>query len=66
MVPKESKPYRVVCISVYVDELEQWDAMVKLLRRRGLLFINRSSLLREVMKATDVETIVERCKSGPT
>ena len=46
--PRAEKPthYKVICISMYTDDLERLDEMVETLKSRGLTKANRSALIR--------------------
>ena len=46
--PRAEKPthYKVICISMYTDDLERLDEMVETLKARGLTKANRSALIR--------------------
>lgn len=45
---RAAKPshYKVICISMYTDDLKRLDAMVDTLKARGLTKANRSALIR--------------------
>lgn len=46
-----SRPFRVVSISIYVDELARLDALVAKQRRAGKATANRSAVIRAAVKA---------------
>lgn len=52
--------YRTLCITMYVDDIEQLDAKVAELKARGLTKANRSALIRHALKHVDLET----CEPG--
>ena len=54
-----SKPehYKVICISMYTDDLARLDGMVDDLKRRGLTKANRSALIRLALDAMDLDKI---------
>lgn len=59
-VPKrESKPshYKVICISMYTDDLKRLDRMVEELKSRGLTKANRSALIRYALAEVDLERV---------
>lgn len=58
-MPTESKErgFRTICISMYLEPLEELDRMVRLLRSRGLTGISRSSLLRHALKQIDLDKV---------
>jgi hypothetical protein len=63
MRPK-AKPYRIVAISVYDDDLDQWDRKVNTLRRRGFTSANRSALIRYALRLLRTGDIPEAPASG--
>ncbi|MFO0587694.1 MAG: ribbon-helix-helix domain-containing protein [Polyangiaceae bacterium] len=54
-----SKPehYKVICISLYKDDLQQLDRMVKELKSRGLTKANRSALIRQALLQIDLDKV---------
>ncbi len=62
--PRASKPagdkpthYKVICISMYTDDLKRLDQMVDTLKARGLTKANRSALIRYALGTIDPETV---------
>jgi hypothetical protein len=55
----EPKPqhYKVICISLYNDDLEALDRMVDGLKARGLTKANRSALIRYALAQVDLEQV---------
>jgi hypothetical protein len=55
----EGKPthYKVICISMYTEDLERLDAMVDALKARGLTKANRSALIRYALGAVKLEDV---------
>ncbi len=53
--PAKVRPghYKVICISLYNEDLDHLDAVVQELKRRGHTRANRSAVLREAMKQFD-------------
>lgn len=49
--------YRVICISIYTDDLAELDAKVETLKARGLTKANRSTLIRYALAGIDPETL---------
>ncbi len=51
-----SKPahYKVICISMYNDDLDNLDAMVEQLKARGMTKANRSALIRFALEQVDL------------
>lgn len=49
--------YKVICISMYNDDLEQLDAMVEALKARGLTKANRSALIRHALGQVDLDKV---------
>ncbi|HLV22158.1 MAG TPA: hypothetical protein VKZ49_14795 [Polyangiaceae bacterium] len=56
---KSDKPthYKVICISMYTEDLQKLDAMVDDLKARGLTKANRSALIRYALSAVDLESV---------
>jgi hypothetical protein len=57
--PKRAKPprpthYKVICISMYTRDLEELDAKVAELKRRGWTKANKSQLIRLALAQIDV------------
>lgn len=57
--PKDAKPahYKVICISLYTEDLKRLDAMVDSLKARGLTKANRSALIRYALGAVDLDAV---------
>lgn len=49
--------YKVICISMYTDDLKRLDAMVDSLKARGLTKANRSALIRYALGAVDLDNV---------
>ena len=49
--------YKVICISLYKDDLAQLDRMVKELKSRGLTKANRSALIRQALLQVDLDKV---------
>jgi hypothetical protein len=49
--------YKVICISVYTDDLKQLDDMVDALKARGLTKANRSALIRYALGLVDIAQV---------
>ncbi len=49
--------YKVICISMYTDDLEKLDDMVKALKKRGLTKANRSALIRQALLQLDLDKV---------
>jgi hypothetical protein len=49
--------YKVICISMYTEDLERLDKMVDALKARGLTKANRSALIRYALGAVDLDSI---------
>ena len=56
---KSSKPthYKVICISMYVQDLERLDEMVNKLKAKGLTKANRSALIRHALSQVDLDKV---------
>jgi hypothetical protein len=57
--PRADKPthYKVICISMYTDDLERLDEMVETLKSRGLTKANRSALIRYALANVKLEEV---------
>jgi hypothetical protein len=55
----EPKPqhYKVICISLYNDDLQTLDHMVDELKARGLTKANRSALIRYALAQVDLDRV---------
>ena len=49
--------YKVICISMYTDDLDKLDEMVKALKKRGLTKANRSALIRQALLQIDLDKV---------
>jgi hypothetical protein len=49
--------YKVICISMYTDDLERLDEMVANLKSRGLTKANRSALIRYALGAVKLDDV---------
>jgi len=58
-VPREERPqhYKVICISLYTEDLARLDSMVDALKARGLTKANRSALIRHALAEVDLERV---------
>jgi hypothetical protein len=54
--PSKEKPthYKIVCISLYTEDIERLDAMVKELKKRGHTKANKSALIRFALDNVDL------------
>jgi hypothetical protein len=57
--PQGEKPthYKVICISMYTEDLKRLDTMVDTLKARGLTKANRSALIRYALGAIDLDSV---------
>ena len=57
--PVEQKPthYKVICISMYTDDLRRLDSMVDALKARGMTKANRSALIRYALNGIDLNAV---------
>jgi hypothetical protein len=55
----EGKPthYKVICISMYTEDLERLDGMVDALKARGLTKANRSALIRYALGTVKLDDV---------
>ena len=49
--------YRVICISMYTEDLSRLDSMVEKLKARGLTKANRSALIRYALEHVDLDKV---------
>lgn len=49
--------YKVICISMYLDDLKRLDGMVDELKARGLTKANRSALIRYALDGVDLDAV---------
>ena len=49
--------YKVICISMYTEDLKRLDQMVDALKARGLTKANRSALIRYALGEVDLENV---------
>lgn len=56
---RDSKPshYKVICISMYTEDLKRLDGMVESLKARGLTKANRSALIRYALGEVDLDRV---------
>lgn len=56
---RDSKPshYKVICISMYTEDLKRLDGMVESLKGRGLTKANRSALIRYALGEVDLDKV---------
>ena len=57
--PKPARPthYKVICISMYTRDLEELDAKVAELKRRGWTKANKSQLIRLALSQIDLDKL---------
>ena len=55
--PKKQKPthYKVICISLYTKDIENLEATVAELKRRGYTKANKSQLIRYALSQVDID-----------
>jgi hypothetical protein len=49
--------YKVICISMYTEDLKRLDQMVDSLKARGLTKANRSALIRYALGEVNLDTV---------
>jgi hypothetical protein len=58
---KANKPkpthYKVVCISLYTQDIENLEATVAELKRRGYTKANKSQLIRQALRQLDIDKL---------
>ena len=56
--PPEAKPkpthYKIVCISLYTEDIERLEALVADLKKRGHTKANKSALIRYALDSVDI------------
>lgn len=57
MENKKPDHYKVICISLYNEDLENLDEMVVALKEQGIRRANRSALIRYALKNIDLTKI---------
>jgi hypothetical protein len=55
--PKDRGGYKVICISMYLRDLDKLDVMVATLKRRGFTKANRSALIRVALGELDLDMV---------
>ncbi|MEM1022687.1 MAG: hypothetical protein AAGD10_03800 [Myxococcota bacterium] len=55
--PPKPEHYKVISISMYLEDIEQLDAMVAELKKRGHTKANRSQLIRHALSVVDLESV---------
>ncbi|AUX42202.1 hypothetical protein SOCE26_036290 [Sorangium cellulosum] len=55
--PEKPQHYKVICISMYTEDLERLDEMVSALKARGMTKANRSALIRHALSQVDLDKI---------
>lgn len=65
-----AKPFKVICISIYSQDLNDLDQLVERLKAQGHRTANRSRLIRMALKKLDQEeaakALAERPLDAPT
>jgi hypothetical protein len=49
--------YKVICISMYTEDLSELDRMVDTLKARGLTKASRSALIRHALELVDLDKV---------
>ena len=55
--PARPTHYKVICISMYTDDLKRLDTMVEELKARGMTKANRSALIRYALSGVNLEQV---------
>lgn len=55
--PEKPTHYKVICISMYTEDLKRLDTMVDTLKARGLTKANRSALIRYALGSIDLDNV---------
>lgn len=55
----KAKPthYKIICISMYTEDIAELDAKVAELKRRGLTKMSKSELIRIALRALDIDAV---------
>ena len=55
-LPKKEKPthYKIVCISLYTEDIERLEALVAELKKRGHTKANKSAVIRYALASVDI------------
>lgn len=58
MTDSGDKPlhYKIICISVYTDDLKKMDEQVAALKAKGITSASRSALIRHALSRVDLES----------
>lgn len=56
-LPERPQHYKVICISMYNEDLARLDEMVDELKARGLTKANRSALIRHALAQVDLAKV---------
>lgn len=56
---EKAKPthYKVICISIYNEDLKHLDELVGQLKKRGMTKANRSALIRAALQQVDLDRV---------
>ena len=57
--PLPRRPYKLVCISLYLEDIARLEALVRELKRRGHPRANKSQLVRMALESVDLTKLVE-------
>jgi hypothetical protein len=57
--------YKIVCISMYTDDLRRLDEMVEALKARGLTMANRSALIRHALGLVKLDDVPKSALQRP-
>lgn len=49
--------YKVICMSLYTDDLARLDAIVEELKKRGVRKVSRSSVIRDALDRFDTRKV---------
>lgn len=55
--PPKPKHYKVVSISLYVEDIQRLEGMVRELKRRGHFKANKSQLIRYALSQVDLDSV---------
>ncbi len=58
-LPYKPRPYKVICISLYKEDLKVMDAKVEALKKQGYGRANRSMLIRYALQLVNPDHVVD-------
>jgi len=56
-VARKSRPYQVMCISIYDNDVDELEQKVAMLKARGWTNMNKSLLIRIALRNLDIDKL---------